>query len=293
MSTDFVTDVFEAAIEDFRCKHIMFAAWGRTSYLSLLQQPVTKVTLVQGANMGAGMESLNLHLPMIALPQIFLPPKKKRLYEGHISTSTTRGNIRYQLASHHEQQGVLHALSSSRIDADRSKTHCATGKCGQEHVRCQPSFTIKTIASGIENNKGRIQGHMPSRSKPGHVPLNRIGQRLDTVLVYPETSHYLEFANRFPRYGPQSCKWHHLEEGYSIGDECPCDQSDLNEKVYKFMQFKAKLVPCAEGTQCRRSTCPFGHICQSKKCIGKDVKDCPLKAFHRVHPVVVQWVKGT
>lgn len=74
--TNFATDVFKAAMKDFRCKHIMFAAWGRTSYLILLQQPVAKVTLVQGASMGAGVELLTLHLPTIALPQIFLPPNK-------------------------------------------------------------------------------------------------------------------------------------------------------------------------------------------------------------------------
>ena len=178
---------------------------------------------------------------------------------------------------------------------DYSKAHCATGKCKQEHARCQLSLTTKTIFNNTDNsnNKGRIQGHMPSRSKPGRIPLNRIGQRLDTVLEYPEASSYIKFTTHFPGYDLQSCKWRNVEEDHAIGDECPCDQSDLNEKVQKFMRFKAKLVPCAEGTQCRRSICPFGHVCQSKRCIGKDVKNCPLRAFHQVHPVVVQWVKAT
>jgi hypothetical protein len=57
------------------------------------------------------------------------------------------------------------------------------------------------------------------------------------------------------------------------------------------MRYKAKFVPCADGTQCRDSNCPFGHVCQARRCIGKDVKDCPMRAFHEVDPVVAQWVK--
>ena len=59
------------------------------------------------------------------------------------------------------------------------------------------------------------------------------------------------------------------------------------------MHCKAKLVPCADRTQCRRSTCPFGHVCQSKKCVGNDVVDCPLKASHQVDPVVARWVESS
>ena len=141
--------------------------------------------------------------------------------------------------------------------------------------------------------KGRTHGRLPNSIKPGHVPLNRDDHRLDVALDYPEASHFLGFADRFPRNGPQPCTWHHLEGGCFDGEACPHDHSEINDKVYKFVRFKAKLVPCADGTQCRRSICPFGHICQSKKCIGKDVVDCPLKAFHQVDPFVVRRVKGS
>lgn len=116
---------------------------------------------------------------------------------------------------------------------------------------------------------------------------------MDVALEHPEACHYLEFANRFPRNERQPCIWHHLEAGCPKEDTYQYDHSALNDKEHRFMQFKAKLIPCADGTQCRRSVCPFGHVCQSKKCVGKDIKDCPLKAFHQIDPVVARWVESS
>jgi hypothetical protein len=63
-------------VSDEQCKHIMFAAWGRASYLSLLQSPPAKVTVIEGAKMGAGIEVFLKSIPLTAFPNIFMPAQK-------------------------------------------------------------------------------------------------------------------------------------------------------------------------------------------------------------------------
>jgi hypothetical protein len=58
------------------------------------------------------------------------------------------------------------------------------------------------------------------------------------------------------------------------------------------MQYRVRIVPCVNGSECRWSDCIYGHVCQSNKCVGKEVETCSLKEFHHVDPTTVQWVKG-
>lgn len=69
---DTAADVFETAMSDQSCRLILFAAWGRTSYLSLLQPPAAKVTVVEGANMGAGVGVLLGPVPMTTFRNVFV-----------------------------------------------------------------------------------------------------------------------------------------------------------------------------------------------------------------------------
>jgi hypothetical protein len=71
-----LSDVFETAKNDAQCKRIMLAAWGRTSYFSLLRLSSAKVTVVEGAKMGAGVEVLLKSVPLTAFPNIFAPAHK-------------------------------------------------------------------------------------------------------------------------------------------------------------------------------------------------------------------------
>lgn len=63
-------------MNDKQCRHILFAAWGRTSYFSLSRPSSTKVTVVEGAKMGAGVELLLKSVPLTAFPNIFMPANK-------------------------------------------------------------------------------------------------------------------------------------------------------------------------------------------------------------------------
>ena len=75
-----------------QCKHVLFAAWGRTSYLSLLKSAPAKVTVVEGVKMGAGVEVVLKSVPLTSFPSMFVPARKTdslRAMLPHVQTQST------------------------------------------------------------------------------------------------------------------------------------------------------------------------------------------------------------
>ncbi|KAJ4364799.1 hypothetical protein N0V95_000643 [Ascochyta clinopodiicola] len=66
-----ILDLYSAATNDEKCKHILLAAWGRPLYLRILQVPNIKATIMEGSSMKPGIQVLPLALPIVELPHIF------------------------------------------------------------------------------------------------------------------------------------------------------------------------------------------------------------------------------
>ncbi|KAF2130466.1 hypothetical protein P153DRAFT_218469 [Dothidotthia symphoricarpi CBS 119687] len=269
-----ISETFSAVLRDRDCKHIFLAAWRRPTYLSmLLQTPDRKVTLVEGYGMGAGFEFLPASCPIVAFPDIFqgasylelAMPTSLSICSDDVWTPT-----------------IAHLMHRKKVCAP---THCSCHEF--------PHLRIPTVDATTQAHTLRLPGYLPTKPpQPNHIPLNKHNERLDIAIRHPKDAHYLEYANRFPRSAPQPCYWHHLLANCHDGTACAHDHGAMSHKALFFLRYKARLIPCADGTQCRRFECCFGHVCQNSKCLGREVRACSMRVFHRVDPVLARWVEG-
>lgn len=60
----------------------------------------------------------------------------------------------------------------------------------------------------------------------------------------------------------------------------------------KFLQYLVNQLPCSRGPGCHVAVCVFGHVCQTRKCIGFRGRggNCALKIFHQARLVIADWV---
>jgi hypothetical protein len=87
------------------------------------------------------------------------------------------------------------------------------------------------------------------------------------------------------------CRRYHLFGRCNIGDKCSYGHSALDSSHLEVLQYRAKLTPCRNESDCQRIDCIYGHVCQNPKCSEEVIKDCPLREFHGVDPTVAEWIK--
>jgi hypothetical protein len=59
------------SLKDPKYSHVFLAAWQRPSYISILQTPYAKLTVVEGAGMSPGAKFLSLPIRTVELSGIF------------------------------------------------------------------------------------------------------------------------------------------------------------------------------------------------------------------------------
>lgn len=162
----------------------------------------------------------------------------------------------------------------------------------------QAHFMVDIQALNTEHNESlpsRLVGLLPKakKSRQGYTPINKLGQRLDIFFPHPNAAARKEFYDRFPAGTKQPCNWHLLSKNCRNTAPCPYDHSDVTQNILLYRRFQTSIIPCANGSKCRRADCFYGHLCRRQKCANGDVEGCTMLAFHQVDPEVARWVKGS
>ncbi|EHY58377.1 hypothetical protein HRR83_007259 [Exophiala dermatitidis] len=91
------------------------------------------------------------------------------------------------------------------------------------------------------------------------IPVNRLGQRIDLKIRMPSSAELDRFEDRI-RDRRKLCNEHHLRdncESYS----CRYDHDPIDPVMRSTLRYKARSIPCAQGSKCRRQDCFYGHRC--------------------------------
>jgi hypothetical protein len=90
------------------------------------------------------------------------------------------------------------------------------------------------------------------------IPINRYGQRIDLKLRVPTQADIDKFEDRI--YRRKLCNEHHLRDNCeSYG--CKYDHDPIDATMKNTLRHKARSIPCAQGSKCRRQDCFYGHQC--------------------------------
>lgn len=108
----------------------------------------------------------------------------------------------------------------------------------------------------------QLQPQSPAPNGAGEakagIPVNRHGQRVDLKMRMPSTSEMDRFEERIQR--RKLCNEHHLRdncESYS----CKYDHDPIDASMRNTLRYKARSIPFAQGSKCRRQDCFYGHQC--------------------------------
>ncbi|EXJ89669.1 hypothetical protein A1O3_02736 [Capronia epimyces CBS 606.96] len=97
-----------------------------------------------------------------------------------------------------------------------------------------------------------------SETKPG-IPINRQGQRIDLKMRMPTTSEMERFEERISQ-RRKLCNEHHLRDNCESYN-CKYDHDPIDASMRNTLRYKARSIPCAHGSKCRRQDCFYGHQC--------------------------------
>lgn len=90
------------------------------------------------------------------------------------------------------------------------------------------------------------------------IPINRFGQRIDLKLRMPSTAEMDKFENRIAK--RKLCNEHHLRDNCETYS-CRYDHDPIDASMRNTLRYKARSIPCAQGSKCRRQDCFYGHQC--------------------------------
>ncbi len=109
----------------------------------------------------------------------------------------------------------------------------------------------------VAKTKPVITSDRTGEGKSG-IPINRFGQRIDWKLRVPTTAEMEEFERRIVR--RKLCNEHHLRDNCESYN-CKYDHGPIDAGMKNTLRYKARSIPCTQGSKCRRQDCFYGHQC--------------------------------
>lgn len=119
-----------------------------------------------------------------------------------------------------------------------------------------PPPSVSEVAKN-KTNELVTHGNGAGDGKNG-IPINRFGQRIDLKIRIPSTADMDKFENRISQ--RKLCNEHHLRdncESYS----CRYNHDPIDATMRNTLRYKARSIPCTNGSKCRRMNCFYGHQC--------------------------------
>ena len=109
----------------------------------------------------------------------------------------------------------------------------------------------------VSTTPKRAPGSGTGEGKNG-IPINRHGQRVDLKMRIPTDSELLQFEKRIKH--RKLCNEHHLRDNCESYN-CKYDHEPIDATMRNTLRYKARSIPCGQGSTCRRQDCFYGHQC--------------------------------
>ncbi|KAF2830525.1 hypothetical protein CC86DRAFT_402560 [Ophiobolus disseminans] len=158
----------------------------------------------------------------------------------------------------------------------------------------------ESLSAGDENghepmetsSKLHLPGVLPeaSHALPGHIPVNKDGERLDYCIKKP-TAACRQAYNDYVSTNKNPCLRFHIAGTCNLGESCKYDHSEICDNVAWFLRYLARRKRCRWGSACRRLDCMYGHVCQDTRCKSQVIENCSFRKYHDVDFTVASWVK--
>ena len=91
------------------------------------------------------------------------------------------------------------------------------------------------------------------------IPVNRHGERIDRKINQPSSAETSRFDTRIS--DQKLCNTQHLTSSGCFAYNCKFDHSEIDAAMKNTLKYKARSIPCSNGTRCRKLECFFGHQC--------------------------------
>lgn len=145
------------------------------------------------------------------------------------------------------------ATTSTASTAKANAWSSVTGGTSNAPVRSKPPAPVADqIAQSTQSSKAA-----PSDGKG--IPINRRGQRVDRPIRPPNAKEIKAFEDRIT--DAKLCNRHHLTKSGCYAYNCQYDHDPIDETLRQTLRYKARAIPCAEGSACRGEDCFYGHHC--------------------------------
>jgi CCCH-type zinc finger len=298
--------MFRLFVDSSQCKHIIFAGCHDAGYLSLItphQGKSDRITLVKGAFWSK--EFQPLRLPVIEFPSVFRSVPltiENRSVPSQTSSSSARTEIPpfADVVSFPSVPATTQAATEQRANGHNYKTKPCTyfplGKCkyGSKCIFIHPTSTDndakyekKHLTTTSTNHPDTVAIGLPLADPlaKDNVPVNKDGQRIDTLLPPATTNDLAAFNARVSR--PKFCNAYQLRRDCTNPD-CSRDHSYVDPGIINIVRYLARRIPCRAGQACRDPFCYSGHHCSKKGCSPGAWCKFP-KAMHKIDIQVTNW----
>lgn len=156
----------------------------------------------------------------------------------------------------------------------------------------QPTETKPTVAASPRPNAAHSPStNLPTEGRPGLIPVNASGHRLDIYFPAPNDTQWAEYTKRLKHKKP--CNAFHIRKS-CVTPNCVFDHTPLSAATLLCLKYFLLKLPCKRKGNCRRVDCYNGHLCQRRLCPGTRAKGCQFQdRSHGVDMEVVRWVEGS
>lgn len=318
-----IREMFRLFAENSQCKHIFFAGCHDTGYLSLLtpyRGKSDRITLVRTGAFSS--EYTSLRLGIVDFPTVFrtfslptvptatnngtknvLPLQRSQspiIDHKSAAANTTRvckyfqtGNCRF--GSTCANAHVIHDVRRAALPETNILPWGAIGPTmaaqGSPTLWKPPNFVQPLAMDGAQQrNRDNLTDDLPisAPQTEGMIPVNKDGERLDTVIPKPTPEEWSIYNQRVKQQKP--CNNFYMRNQCPIPN-CTLDHTPLEPEALHVLTCILKGYPCPRKGGCRSADCYNGHICQKNGCYGKG---CRLNYYmHSMDPKVADWVMPT
>ncbi|KAH7068710.1 hypothetical protein FB567DRAFT_555309 [Paraphoma chrysanthemicola] len=282
----YLTCLFEWHVRDPRCQHVILGVHGSGKYLKslyALSEYHNKITLLQGSYVDPALEHVGL--PIISLSTFVSPASNSKAAvasqsrkddpKDHSKVPSTRSK-----KSESKPQPLRAVAGAHGYFKNNRYIQYTKPKNGQEQTSSMRTSKTKPHASSVI---------LPTEARPGLIPINSNGHRLDIYVACPSEAQYKLYHARIR--DQKLCSPFHLQ-GSCTGRVCNFDHSPADPDTVACLRFQVADWPCKEEGECRRADCYYGHVCQKSKCSGGKVATCKFKGSgHNVDCKVAEWIR--
>lgn len=263
-------DVYRFYLNNAQCKYIFLACCHDSGYIAEIdkyrQDPVAsaKTVLIRHGNTAPGFSRSGLRIATFSSTFEMEPIQHFQRRQDANPTFAARLPQRALSADETPPTNDVDAPTDASPMNTWSSVANATSTPHVARAKPPPaSFIPSAVADVFEPTK--TSRNATGDAKNG-IPVNRLNQRIDKRLQQPTQAELDRFDERIM--GQKLCNTEHLTTAGCYAYNCKYDHEPIDEKMKHTLKYKARSIPCAAGSGCRKKDCFYGHQCPwgSERC---------------------------